>query len=477
MTGPRVPRRRFLELMGGAGAALATASVSGSFLTACSSENPDTVKIGVILPMTGPGTSMGQVSYDALSAAVKQLNSTGGATGRKIELQFRDTGTDPVAAAELYSELVAQPATIGILWCGSPGLESVLPRMAHDAIPVVAVFSDPLSAGQLYPAAGAPRSLFQVSVGDIDVKKALADYALKDRGYGSAALLYDRGLDVQGDTRAHFEQAFGGSGLALNGVETFGAGDGDVNGQLDRLGAGAPQVLYVDGYSDDAAAVVGALAERGAAYVDTPTAKGPEWHPHVFGSRRDVNRLWADAAGETARVGTVTAWALGGLTFLPFYAVGGWLEKYVGKVAMGGEEAPADGLATLVEGLKKAGSTDRRRLVDGIETMGKIHFATIPFGYGADRHNAIGPEDVVVMALDRLRGPEATDPKYELGHEWQPGQAFADVGATPTLLVRPTLEANKTVHPDVMARILQDGYGTQCTRLGDGTLTKECKIH
>jgi hypothetical protein len=51
----------------------------------------------------------------------------------------------------------------------------------------------------------------------------------------------------------------------------------------------------------------------------------------------------------------------------------------------------------------------------------------------------------------------------------------ADYG--PTYLVRPTLEANKRAHPEVMAEVLEKGYGTQCTKHPDGTLSKECKIH
>jgi hypothetical protein len=43
--------------------------------------------------------------------------------------------------------------------------------------------------------------------------------------------------------------------------------------------------------------------------------------------------------------------------------------------------------------------------------------------------------------------------------------------------VRPTLEANKKAHPDVMKEVLDKGYGTQCMKHPDGTLGTECKIH
>jgi hypothetical protein len=479
MSGVGVPRRQFLKLAGGAGAAVVAASASGTLLSSCTSasSSDDALQIGVILPMTGSGTSIGQVSFDALNSSVSQINSTGGASGRKIKLVFADTGSEPAAAAGVYAKMAAQKGILGILWCGAPGLDTVQARISSDGIPVVVAYADPLSQGTLFPAPGAPRSMFQVSVGDIQVKTVLSNYARQDRGYNSSAFIYDRELDAYGNTRHNFEQAFGGAGLTVKGVETFAAGDTDMGGQIASLQSGAPQVVYIDGYADDAATVVMGLADKNASYIDTPTAKGPDWHPHVFGSLRDINKFWADTAGEAAVVGSASAWPLGGLPFLPSYNIGKWLKKYTGKTAQGGEEAPADGLATLLEGMKKAGSSDRAKVVAGIESMGKIMFATIPFGYGSDRHNAIVPEDVTVMTLERLRGPTPTDPPYDLGREWQTGGAYANAGAAGTLLVRPTLDANKSVHPDIMGQVMQEGFGTQCTKAADGTLSKACKIH
>jgi hypothetical protein len=43
--------------------------------------------------------------------------------------------------------------------------------------------------------------------------------------------------------------------------------------------------------------------------------------------------------------------------------------------------------------------------------------------------------------------------------------------------VRPTLEANRKAHPDVVDQVLREGWGTQCTRHPDGTLGAECKVH
>lgn len=481
---PGASRRHFLKLMGAAGAVAAATSASGSVLTGCSSGSgsTDTLKVGVMAPFSGVGQFMGSVVNDSLTAATKHMNATGGVHGRKVELFLRDTAADAATTARVYGELAAIKDLLGILCCGVVGFASILPRVRQDGLPVVAVFLDPLSAGQLYPQGSATgRSVFQMSVPDAYVMAALADYAKNDRGYSSAGLIYDHSLDAEFDqpnaTRTRFEQAFTHVGLTVGAVETFTSGAAHFDAQIQALKRAAPQVVYMDGLSDDTATITTALAATGAAYVDTPTAKGPGWHPHVFGAYQGINDVWAQLAGEAAKVGSVSAWHLGGITFLPSYAIRSWMHTYVGKDPDGGEELVADGLATIINGLEKAGTSDRRRLVRGIESMGPVTFATTPFEFTADRHTAVTPDDVTLLTLERLRGPAPTDPPYKLGIEWQEGGAYANRGASTTLLVRPTLAANRRADADVMAEILHKGYGTQCTKLPDGSLVPECKIH
>jgi branched-chain amino acid transport system substrate-binding protein len=483
MTGPRdVSRRHFIRLAGGAGITVAATAASGPLLAACSGGKKDTLKVGVMAPFTGVGGFIGTVVNNSLDAASRQINSTGGVSGRKVELLLRDTGGDHATTSRVYSELVGTKDLLGILWCGAIGFDQLLPQVRRDGVPLVAVFEDPMSVGQLYPdGGGGGRSVFQVSVPDTYVKEALADYARLDRGYSSAAMLYDAGLDGTLDlpaaSRQHFEQAFGAGGISLKGVETFHTGDDKFEPQLQRLKATAPQVLYLDGLSDDTANIATALDAMGAGYVDTPTAKGPDWHPHVFGSYRGINQIWADNGAEAAKVGSVSAWHLGGLIFLPSFTIGAWMQKYLGKRPTGGEELPADGLATILRGLKKAGTADRRRLVEGIETMGQVQFASLPFNFSPTKHSSARRDDLAILTLERLRGPAATEPPYDLGAEWREGAPFAAQAAATTLLVRPTLAANRRARPDVFRDAIEKGYGTQCTKHRDGTLGKECRIH
>lgn len=490
-----VSRRRFLEWAGKAGmGGIAASTIGGSFLAACakgssssSGQNStggggasDTIKIGVVAPFSGIAAFIGKIVDRSTKAAVAQLNSTGGIGGRKVELVFRDTGVDSTNGPKAYNDLVSQ-GVAGIVWCYGAGFDpQTLPLVKRDGLPVISAFNDLSSTNKLYPNGSASgQSVFQLSDDGRDASAVAMEYAANDRGYKTVALIYDTDLDPQGDGKKIFEEEAAKAGLEIKGVEVFHLSDAEYGTQVQRLKKGGAQCLFIGGLSGNTAGVVKELDKQNAAYVDNPTAKGSAWHPQIIGSAGGTgDKSWVELAGSAAKVGTCTVWHMSGLVATPGFAIADWVRKYQHDEVTGGEEVPADGLATLLFGIKKAGSTDRAKMVTGIETMGSIKFASIDFSFTKDRHVSHTKDDLVMITMERgAQGPAPTDPPYQLGKEWSKGQLFANTPAGPVHLVRPTLEANKRANPQLMNDILKGGYGTQCTKHADGTLTKECKIH
>jgi branched-chain amino acid transport system substrate-binding protein len=433
----------------------------------------DTIKVGVVSPFSGLGSFVGEITRNSLDAAVRQTNSTGGVGGRKVELVMRDAGQELTNGVRAYQEFAGDPHVAGVLWCGGLGFDESRNLIKRDGMPVMAVFEDPASSRDLYPDVP-ERSVFQLVMPERMAIDVLCQYLGGDRGYRRIGLLYDS--TISEGVKTYYRDALARLGLTSAGVESFNVFASEFGPQLQRLRGAKPEALLVWGLAANTAGVVKQLDQLGAAYVDTPTVKGAAWHPHVVGAPTGTgDKSFADLAGGAAKSGTVTAWHLGGLVYLPTFAIGSWMKKHLGKTPTGGEELPADGLGTLLRAVEKAGTTERRRVVDTIETMGRFRFASVEFGFSDRNHLARTPDEMLIVTLERGAGPVATDPPYQLGREWR--DVFPPGYAGPTHLVRPTLEANRKAHPDVVDQVLREGWGTQCTRHPDGTLGAECKVH
>jgi ABC-type branched-subunit amino acid transport system substrate-binding protein len=390
----------------------------------------------------------------------------------------RDTGIDPANGVKAYNELAGDPNIVGVLWCGGLGFEQTQAQFARDHLPIMSVFNDAWSDKRLYPDDQAQRAVFQFLIPTRMGIDVLAKYAKEDRGYSSMAFVNDIVVDPRTSNKGYFEASAQKYGLRNAGYESYSLGSSDFGPTLQRLKGSRPDVVSIFGFSGDTANFVIQIDQLGSAYVDTPTAKDASkgWHPHIFGSPGGTgDHSWADLAKDSAKPGTLTAWHVGGLIYLPQFNIGKWMQKYTNKLPTGGEESPADGLYTLLKAVEKAKSTDRTKLVQTIETMGPISFASTPFSFTKDRHLSKTEDDLIVVTLERKAGPATTDPSYQLGTEWS--TPFARYPAGPTHLVRPTLEANRRAHPEVLKEVLDNGYGTQCTKHSDGTLSKECKVH
>lgn len=447
-------------------------------------ELPASLKVGVIAPLSGIGQFIGTIVERSMGATKQHIDDDDVLPGTDAEYILVDAPVEQFAegTTAAYNELVADPDVIGILWCTPIGLTEARAQVQRDQIPVIAVFADPYSEGWLYPE-GPERNIFQMLLPDTMSFDAMCRYAAEDRGYASTALIYDSSTLAM--AKDQFETAAADHDLEVVGVEEFQVFSGDYGAQLQRLKDAGPESLFVWGLADNTAGIVTGLSALDADYIDTPTAKsGEEWRPHILGYPGGTGeKKWAELAGDAAKSGSLTAWYLGGLVGGPQFPIRDWLVAYDGIGATGGEESAPNGWWALIEAVRIAGSTDRIAMVDALETL-ETSFAGLSFGFTADHHLGMTADDVVLISLERYTGPVETDPPYVLGREWE--ETFPLVKEDyvgPTHLVRPTLEANRKVKPDYIDLLLEEGWGTQCTKTPadavgvDVELTGDCKIH
>jgi ABC-type branched-subunit amino acid transport system substrate-binding protein len=113
---PRIPRT---------GVTVAAAAITLALsMTGCSTRGgdsdgtvagvtEDTVKLGVLVDLSGPLAGSGKTINQAHQMAVEEINKAGGVCGRKVELVVRDNGYDPQKAVTAYDEI--EPQVFGFL--------------------------------------------------------------------------------------------------------------------------------------------------------------------------------------------------------------------------------------------------------------------------------------------------------------------------------------------------------------------------
>ena len=75
----------------------------------------DTIKIGMVLPVTGPAADSGKYALTGARIALDRVNKSGGVLGKPIELVTEDDQTTNPGAVLAFSKLAAQPDIVAFL--------------------------------------------------------------------------------------------------------------------------------------------------------------------------------------------------------------------------------------------------------------------------------------------------------------------------------------------------------------------------
>lgn len=110
----KIPLRRTRFLQAAVGAA-ATLSAGAPAFVPRLGEAADAIKLGAVVPLTGPYAAAGQSGLSGMQMAVAAANARGGAMSRQIVLVAEDSQADPGVGVQKARKLVNQDKCIGLL--------------------------------------------------------------------------------------------------------------------------------------------------------------------------------------------------------------------------------------------------------------------------------------------------------------------------------------------------------------------------
>jgi branched-chain amino acid transport system substrate-binding protein len=194
----------------------------------------DTVKIGMVASVTGPGADSGKYAVTGAKIALDRVNKSGGALGKPVELLIEDDQTTNPGAVLAFSKLAAQPDIVAFIG-------QIRSTQTHAMAPDILTTGKPVCFGGTDPALtkmGNPW-LIRFRPNDTYSARVIASYGVGTIGKKNWAIV-------------HSTDAFGTSGSKA------------LTAALDKIGA---KVAIDQGYpnlSQDFTPVVLALKSNGA---------------------------------------------------------------------------------------------------------------------------------------------------------------------------------------------------------------------
>ncbi|MDH4845211.1 c-type cytochrome [Pseudomonas sp. BN505] len=333
------------------------------------------LRLGTLLPASGPLAEAGQVVRAVLEDGVAQLNQQGGIHGRHLQLVVLDPGFDAASAEQALQQLLEQERVFALISLLAPMLDLRLTTLlAPQNVPLIG--STPRSGGsaQIFdPLPGLPAQLLSLA------------------GHARAGL----GL-APGDMRV----VYAGSDQAEAAEQ--------VRERLLQEGWAPPAIEAFEGQAVDGQGIV--FLGRAQAFVELATAlQAAGRQPYLFAASGQV-------AGAVARL--PEQWSQ--RVFLAYpYVPEDWTEQGLATLAGLQQRQGLDprqaslqvntlcALRLLSEALKQIGrDASREQLIGALEGLHDVSTGLTPaLGFGPGRRQGMAGAHVVAVALP---GPRFT---------------------------------------------------------------------
>ena len=215
--------------------------------TACAKE-PETIKVAILAPLSGPVPTFGVMTRDGALLAIEEWNAKGGVLGKKITAVVEDSQCTPDPAVNAANKAIDQDKVKYIIGevCSKASIpvseiansKKVIQMSPTSTNPDVTVGKDGKVKEYIFRACFIDP--FQGTVG--------AKFALETLKAKNAFILLDQANDYVKGLAEYFEKAFTAGGGTIVGKETYTAKDTDFSAILAKVAAAKPDVVYLPDY-------------------------------------------------------------------------------------------------------------------------------------------------------------------------------------------------------------------------------------
>lgn len=341
-------------------AALAVSVLSGCGSAPAGSAAPadsavpagDTIKLGVLAPLTGEVSVYGVATKNGIQLAVDEINAAGGVLGKQIDLMIEDEKGDVSEAVNGYNKLVSKGMVALMGDVTSKPTMAVAELAAADNLPMIT------ATGTALPITTYGPNVFRTCFTDPFQGRILAKFAAENLKAKSVAIIYNTSDDYSTGLVAAFEEMAASKGVTVVAKEGYGGDDKDFKSQLSNIVKAKPEALFVPDYYTKVALIATQAREVG---FEGPMLGADGWDG-VLGTLDDSNKAAVDGCYISNHYSAQdTDPKVAGF-------VKAFTEKY-GETPNAFAALGYDTAYMMSQAITAAGSTDPQAIVDAIKAI------------------------------------------------------------------------------------------------------------
>jgi branched-chain amino acid transport system substrate-binding protein len=269
---------------------------------------PDVIKIGVMLPFSGPLGALGPEIARGAKLAAYLVNQTGGIGGHPVQLIIEDSPADATRAVEVSKKLVEVDGVKVIVGpCCSRELLAIGKYVNDRQVVLVSGSATSPKISTDFP----DDYVFRTVGSDAGQAEAVADL-LEAKGYTRAAIVVvadDYGLGIGNKLKEI-------APTRVAGLIAFDSGKGDYRAELQQVQALNPDVIFYAGFVEDMNVMFKQAIQLGLERIPTIAAEGMKT-TEFFNATR-YGREVGDYMFKSGMIGTATRVATDTLAYQHF---------------------------------------------------------------------------------------------------------------------------------------------------------------
>jgi len=216
-------------------------------LASCKPAAAETIKVGILAPLSGPVPTFGVSTRDGILLAVDEWNAKGGLLGKQIEAIVEDSQCTADPAVNAANKLIDQDGVHYLIGevCSSASIPvSEIANEKH----VVQISPTSTNTSVTVNADGTVKPYtFRACFIDPFQGLVMAKFAT-GKGYKTAFIMFDQGNDYVRGLAEAFEKSFTELGGTIVGKESYTGQDTDFSAILAKVSESKPDVLYLPDY-------------------------------------------------------------------------------------------------------------------------------------------------------------------------------------------------------------------------------------